>query len=268
MSTTSRCILFLGLALTLAPSAHAGKIKDNSFLIEEAYNQEAGVAQFINAYQYSDLTKEGTYSFTNELPIHDETHQFSYVIPVAKKAGPPEETGVGDILLNYRYQLINNEHLAMAPRLSLILPSGDYKKGLGTGAVGFQFNQAVSITLNEKWTNHWNAGLSFTPEAKNAQGDKASLFGYNFGTSLIYDLTEKTNLLCEFAFSSTEILIGPGQKEDSSAYYVAPGIRTAFEVGKETEIVPGVAALLGAGPSAQAHDRGIFAYLSIESKLW
>lgn len=267
MYSSIRALTFVFIT-TIATNAMAEKIKDNSFLIEEAYNQEAGVVQFINGYQYSQLTKEWNYTFTNEIPIHDETHQFSYVLPMSKKAGPPEETGIGDILLNYRYQLVNNEHLAMAPRFSLIIPSGDYKKGLGNGAVGFQFNQAVSITINDKWANHWNAGFTLTPDAKNANDDKATLFGFNFGTSVVYDITEKTNFLCEFVFNSNESIDSTGQKSSGSTYYVAPGLRTAFEVGKDTEIVPGIAALIGAGPSAVDHDTGFFAYLSFESKLW
>lgn len=252
----------------LSTAVASAKIQDNSFLIEEAYNQEAGVVQFINGYQYSDLTHDWNYTFTNEIPMGDETHQFSYVLPVSKKTGPPDETGLGDVLLNYRYQLVSNEHLAMAPRLSLIVPTGDHKKGLGNGAVGLQFNHAVSITVNDKWTNHWNAGFTYIPDGKNANDDKANLFGFNFGTSAIYDLTERTNLLCEFVYSSMDSIDSTGMKLNGATYYIVPGVRTAFRPTKDTEIVPGIAALLGAGPSADVHDRGLFGYLSIESKLW
>ena len=67
----------------LSAAVASAKIQDNSFLIEEAYNQEAGVVQFINGYQYSDLTNEWNYTFTNEIRMGDETHQFSYVLPVS-----------------------------------------------------------------------------------------------------------------------------------------------------------------------------------------
>ncbi|MNK99670.1 hypothetical protein D3C87_1200780 [compost metagenome] len=97
-------------------------VKDNSFLIEEAYNQEAGVVQFVFAHQYVDPSQDATTTFTNEIPMGGETHQFSYVIPM-QKVGITEASGIGDILVNYRYQMVNNEHVAMAPRLSLILPT-------------------------------------------------------------------------------------------------------------------------------------------------
>ncbi|WP_415061292.1 transporter [Bdellovibrio sp.] len=261
----SVCILSLLGAIT----AQAAVVKDNSFLIEEAYNQEPGVVQFIQTYQYLDPVHEWGYSFTNEIPVPDETHQFSYVIPVAKKnSGTDDQTQVGDVLLNYRYQLMNTEMISIAPRFSLIVPTGDYKKGFGNGVVGFQFNQAISIALNEKWTNHWNAGFTYTPDAKNSLGETASLFGFNFGTSVIYNVTPKTNLICEFVMNNNENVAAQDTKGSSSTYYVVPGIRSAFAVGEETEVVPGIAAMLGAGPSAEQHERGVFLYLSIESKLW
>jgi hypothetical protein len=241
-------------------------VKDNSFLIEEAYNQEAGVVQFIFAHQYLDPSQNTNTTFTNEIPLGGEKHQFSYVVPL-QKVGTSEELGLGDMLINYRYQLVNNEHVAMAPRFSVILPTGDYKKELGTGAVGLQFNQAVSITLNDKWTNHWNVGFTYTPSAKNAAGDTSNVFGFNFGTSVVYNRSPRTNLLCEFVTNSVEATTGPDTKAATATYYILPGIRTAYKVG-ETEVVPGIGALLGVGPSAVEHETGVFAYLSFESKLW
>ena len=78
---------------TLVASLHlhaeeAGPIADNSFLIEEAYNQEEGVVQYIQAYQYSRHAKEWIYTFTQEVAAPNQTHQLSYVIPVASVGDP------------------------------------------------------------------------------------------------------------------------------------------------------------------------------------
>ena len=61
------------------------KIQDNSFLIEEAYNQEPGVVQHINTFMYLKKSKSWIYTFTQEWPVPKETHQLSYTIPVAHK---------------------------------------------------------------------------------------------------------------------------------------------------------------------------------------
>src|SRR3989304_1284470 len=86
-------------------SKETKKIQDNSFLIEEAYNQEEGVIQHIQTFQYM---KDGTWgnTFTQEWPVKGQMHQFSYTIPVSHLTDPGR-TGLGDMALNYRYQLIN-----------------------------------------------------------------------------------------------------------------------------------------------------------------
>ena len=70
-------------------------------------------------------------------------HQLSYTATLVNIA---DETGVGDTLLNYRYQLLEEGpgRPAMSPRVSLVIPSGDEERGLGFGGWGWQFNLPVS----------------------------------------------------------------------------------------------------------------------------
>lgn len=142
-------VVALLLSFGMAPAEESKKIQDNSFLIEEAYNQEDGVIQHIQTFQYLKKSKSWMYTFSQEWPVPKQAHQLSYTIPVAHFHDDGSTTGLGDILINYRYQLIMKDALAVSPRLSLILPTGDYKKGLGTGAVGYQVNLPVSIELSE-----------------------------------------------------------------------------------------------------------------------
>ncbi|HWP83737.1 MAG TPA: hypothetical protein VNN17_00975, partial [Terriglobia bacterium] len=84
-------------------AAEAGPIQDNSFLIEEAYNQEPRVIQHISFFTYAPESESWLYNFTQEWPAPgDARHQLSYTIPVARSGG----AGVGDLALNYRYQLL------------------------------------------------------------------------------------------------------------------------------------------------------------------
>lgn len=82
------------------------KIEDNSFLIEEAYNQEYGVIQHIQSFQYYLKSKQWAYTFVQEWPVPGQTHQFSYNIPVFRLTDDGYRTGLGDVQLNYRYQLV------------------------------------------------------------------------------------------------------------------------------------------------------------------
>ncbi|RQW77072.1 MAG: transporter, partial [Geobacter sp.] len=133
-------VITLMAAGTTLAAEEVREIQDNSFLIEEAYNQEDGVIQHIQAFQYFK-GDNWQYTFTQEWPVPGQTHQLSYTIPAERiKVDGQDDAGIGDVALNYRYQAVLKDGIAFAPRLSLILPTGDRKKGLGTGTVGYQVN--------------------------------------------------------------------------------------------------------------------------------
>ncbi len=240
------------------------KIQDNSFLIEEAYNQEAGVIQHIQTFQYM---KDGTwgYTFTQEWPIKGQTHQFSYTIPVSHLTGPGR-TGLGDVALNYRYQLINKERIALAPRFSLLLPTGKFKRDLGRGALGYQTNIPLSLELSDRWVTHWNMGATFTPHRKGLDGEKANTFDLNAGASIIYLLSENLNLMLEAVWNSNQSVEANGGKKTDHTFFLNPGIRYAIDFKSGLQIVPGVGFPIGVGPSRNKY--GVFLYLSFEHPLF
>src|SRR2546425_11985121 len=101
--------VFALVLLTVGPSgrpavAQARAISDNSFLIEEAYNQEPGVVQHISAWQRNLRSAAWSFTFTQEWPLCGQTHQLSYTLPVQRTTSP-SATGFSDAALNYRYQL-------------------------------------------------------------------------------------------------------------------------------------------------------------------
>src|SRR5207244_1205104 len=118
------------------------EIIDNSFLIEEAFNQDAGTVQTIGTVRMS-ARNDWESSLTQEWPLLGHTHQVSYSIPYAATTGA---RGVGDVMLNYRFQLMGDRNgtPAFSPRLSLILPTGSSARGLGEGGVGWQMNLPFS----------------------------------------------------------------------------------------------------------------------------
>ena len=91
-----RRIVFLFAWLTAAsrmeaqteptPTNAIGAIVDNSFLIEEAYNQERGVVQHISTFSRAVGTTNWVYAFTQEWPVRGQRHQLSYTIPVDRKS--------------------------------------------------------------------------------------------------------------------------------------------------------------------------------------
>lgn len=260
----------LGLQAQQAPSASSPStpppIQDNSFLVEEAYNQNFGVVQHISSFTRLWDNKDWVYTFTQEWPVPgDARHQLSYTLAFSHPGDlPGSGAGIGDVLLNYRYQLVGSGYtrVAFAPRLSLILPTGDPSRGRGGGGFGVQTNLPLSVVLKPKLVSHWNAGATFVPNAKNEAGDRAFSAGYNLGQSFIWLAHPRFNVLLETVFSDMQSVIAPGRTEWSRSLQISPGIRWAYNFKNGLQIVPGVAVPIGAGPSAG--ERGLLLYLSFE----
>jgi len=220
-------------------AAQSRGISDNSFLIEEAYNQEAGVVQHISAWQRSLRSAAWAYTFTQEWPVGTQVHQLSYTIPVQRTASPTT-TGLGDAALNYRYQLRRADaRVAIAPRLSMLVPTGNAARGLGSGHVGAQLNVPVSVILTPALVSHWNAGVTLVPQVTT----------YNLGASVIWLARPTFNVMVEATW------VDQGGAHD---FVVNPGIRWAHNFPSGLQIVPGVA--FPDGKSA-------FLYLSFEHRF-
>jgi outer membrane putative beta-barrel porin/alpha-amylase len=250
---------FLVVPVALGQQSSAPKtISDNSFLIEEAYNQEAGVVQHINTFTRG---RDGnwTYTFTQEWPIGSMKHQLSFTITALRN---DNEKGIGDTAINYRYQLVNKDRVAVAPRISVLLPTGSSKNGLGFGEVGLQTNLPISITHSSKFVTHWNAGATLIPRAKNELSQKAFSKGFNLGQSTIWLATNRFNVLVETVWNSFELVLRQHQTEKQYSAIVNPGIRWAHNFPSGLQIVPGVSFPIGFGPSNG--NRGVFFYLSFE----
>ena len=241
-------------------------IQDNSFLVEEAYNQAFGVVQHIQSFQRFWNSKDWIYTFTQEWPVDPSPrHQLSYTLSALHSGDQPASgAGFGDVILNYRYQVLGNgdAKVAFAPRLSLLLPTGDYHLGRGTGGVGVQGSLPFSVVMTKKLVTHWNLGTTIIPSSINTGGDTATTFGYYFGQSFIWLAHPRFNVLLETVFNRSQQVTKPKTTEWSSDLLLGPGIRWAYNFKNGLQIVPGIGVPLGVGPSSG--ERSVFLYLSFE----
>ena len=159
------------------------------------------------------------------MPLGSETHQFSYTLPISSMFSHPsggissEESGVGDILLNYRYQLSKESECcpAIAPRLSLILPTGNSSAGFGDGRAGLQVNVPVSKRFGDVYL-HGNAGTTWLPGVSRVEA---------VGGSAIWRVAPMFHLMFE---SVAEI---------GESVTFSPGFRAGWNVGS-SQIVVGI----------------------------
>lgn len=262
---TALAILPFCASLALAQDKAEPAIEDNSFLIEEAYNQEPGVVQHISSFALTGANhKDYLYSFTQEWPFTGQKHQLSYTIPVSRFEG--QSAGFGDILLNYRYQLGAGERRwAMAPRLSFILPTGSVEKGLGDGSPGVQVNLPFSYHLSSQVVTHLNAGGTLLPWAKGpslaGKRPKKTVSSVFAGGSLIGPVTLPVQLMFESLVTYDGEIDAAGDVQHSSSWIINPGVRAALNLGS-LQIVPGFAVPFTRSGGETTHD--YFLYLSFE----
>lgn len=269
MRTAAVCLLSAVLGTAAASGQDTPTIQDNSFLMEEAYNQEEGIVQHINSFL---RTRGGDWvaSFTQEWPVPRQAHQFSYTVLYARvDSDTVSHTGLGDLALNYRYQLAGSgdTKFACAPRLSVLLPTGDQRKDLGSGGVGFQADIAMSTVLSEKVVMHTNIGGTWNPRAKDAAGDTAATLGWNLGQSFIWLARNDLNFLVETIWNEAQAVVGGREVSTSHVLTVSPGVRWAWNrPGGGLQIVPGIAVPIAIG--ANRTEASIFVYLSFEHEMW
>jgi hypothetical protein len=241
-------------------------IQDNSFLVEEAYNQEVGVVQHVLnivpqiTRRAAGDNRELLFAFTQEWPAFSQAHQLSYTIPYSfNDVDGRSENGLGDISVHYRYQaLMESDHVpAFAPSFSLILPTGDASKGLGDDTVGYELNLPVSKIVSDRWTLHWNAGATVLPDV-----DDHTLVSFNLGASAIYAVSRTFNLMLETVANFDDEVSDAGHTRRPGAVVISPGFRYAINHPNDAQTVIGLATPIGL--TRAAPDFGIFIYASFE----
>ena len=217
MALTLAAIAVCGRAAAQAPppaaSSRKWEISDNSFLVEEAFNQEAGVVQNIVTWTRG---RDGAWgaNFTQEWPAPGMTHQLSYTL-VYLNTG--DARGIGDAVLNYRYQLRTETERrpAIAPRVSAVLPTGRDSDGLGGGTAGLQ----VLIPASKQFGNlyvHANVGYTWLPSVQRTSVAAASG---------IWRVSPMFNLMLEGVVALNESAI------------ISPGVRRGWNFGDKQLVI-------------------------------
>lgn len=230
--------LFLGAPTALRCQSAPEPIRDNSFLIEEAYNQDRNVVQHIGTF--AD-TRSGVWaaSFTDEWPLESVRNQLSVGLTFVDNDAGGE---FGVFAFNYRRQLVGNPDAALivSPRLSLFADVGSARRS----PYAMQLNIPVTAVVSGALVSHWNLGGTV-----GAGGGPAIM---NAGVSVVWLALPWMNFLAEGLFL--------GASGEAPTYVVSPGVRWAFYLGA-MQVVPGIAFPLDVQNKG---DDALFLYLSFE----
>src|SRR3970040_811703 len=112
--------LVSGITAQAAEPRPIDGFEDYGLLVDEAYNQGRGEVQHtFNAGYSNDFRRGGwSFNFEQEWWLFTEDHQVAFSIPFSHLREEGEkQRGVGDILIEYRYQLTD-----AGPRIRAVSP--------------------------------------------------------------------------------------------------------------------------------------------------
>ncbi len=229
-------VICLGAVKIAVAQESPAPIRDNSFLIEEAYNQDRGVVQHIGVFT-SGQGARWVFNLTDEWPAGGLRDQVSAGLTILDNGAGAE---YGTLSLNYRRQMIGhpNAALILSPRVTLIADVGTS----AAGGLAMQANLPLTAVLNSAVVTHWNLGATV--------GLGPALA--NVGGSLVWLTTPWMNFLVEGLYL--------GVAGDAPTYVISPGVRWAVNFGA-VQLVPGLARPLNL--TNREEDQWLV-YLSIE----
>ena len=226
-------------------------LQDNSFLLEEGYNQDPGMVQHINVFLYDREEESWEYAFTQEWPLFSMKHQLSYTVPLTYERESEESLQLGNIALNYRYQLVGNgeSRVAVAPRLSVFLPTGDDDETTAEdeAATAAEIGIPISTILGSRLIGHTNFAARWFEDDRDME--------YLAAQSLIVPITPRFNVLVEGVWTGNN---------DEHDLVISPGIRWAYNLASGAQIVPGFAYVMDADDDDDNDDAFLF-YFSYEN---
>jgi hypothetical protein len=256
----SAFVLWAAMAATQAapPAAQAKPvhqsrfgIPDNSFLIEEAFNQEKGIVQNTVIFQ---RTKSGNWDagFTQEWPIGTERHQFAFTIPFG--AADAGRTALGDAEVSYRLKITGDgpRFPAMTPEVALIVPTSAERRSAGWHGAGWAVSVPFSKELNYLFL-HVNAGNEWLRADDGAGNWETTPY---LAGSVVVAVRPMLNVMLE-AYNEW----APGHDGRERSTTISPGVRFGWNTATDTQLVLGVGMPITRGA---VHDRGILLYCSYE----
>jgi hypothetical protein len=211
------------------------EITDNSFFVEEAFNQDRGIFQNIFSWA-RDGDGNWNASFTQEWPAPGVTHQLSYTIPFTGGDGPAH---VGGVLLNYRMQVIaeGRKRPAFSPRLSVILPTG--RNIDDSDRPGVQFNLPFSKQFGDFYV-HFNAGATWLHGVASGETSRVNLTSPVYAGSVIWHTKPYLNLMLESMLTLQDTVIDENTTSAQPIGTIAPGVRGGWTIG-DRQLILGAA---------------------------
>jgi len=252
--------------------------EDNSFLFDEAINQEKGIMQYVSNLYFDNVNGGNLlYSFTQEIPVGGEQHQLNYSLLYHLDRATPSgqrSSGFGDISVGYHYKLTGKRDKVMViPGITVIIPTGNSQEGRGIGGAGAQATVTFTKRLSHRLVTHYNIGYTFISQAdrytySNTDSPvlayERNLHYAGLGAGATWYVSRKKVLFAELISNFVTDINQDGSLRHRNISTINPGFRFCIDANN-VQIVPGVSSPIILTDGAFSR-MGIFFYLSIESE--
>ena len=190
-------LLAVGQAVQTPPptgSSRPWAIVDNSFLVEEAFNQDPKVVQ--NIFNWTRTQDSWQFTFTQEWPVPGVRHQLSYTLPRHQHREHAGASGTRWSTIGCRSSKKGRDGLHSRLASARFCPSGSRSVGAHQG--GLQVNLPFS-KQDKDFYFHWNAGFTWVPRESRDDLLSPSLAG-----SAIYRVADMVNVMLEAVFAEND----------------------------------------------------------------
>lgn len=260
-----------GLAAQVGPGGVAKwseVLQDNSFLVNEAYNQDPDQVQHVLTGWYFPNPSVWVLTFDDQWPVAGQKHQMDLYVPFGTQ-GAIDPHGFGDIQIGYQYQAKlqgEGSSFSFAPGVKLSLPTGSWTKGLGFGCPGVVLGLPFSKRLSEHVEVHLNLGGSWYPNAKTLDDTgatvKGSLSTLSEGASIVIHVNPTLNLSLELVGAQAEALGERRRKLWGDTVFLSPGLAHAINFKSGAQLTLGASVPFGL--NRQSPSSSLFLYVSLE----
>lgn len=241
------------LICTATGFAQPTRISDNSFLIEEAYNQERGVVQHIvlleNIFAYRDKFSNDDMgmTFAQEWPLGTQTFQGAYAVSSDREF---DDVWL-DLQLRYQMPMQDNP-LAMAPYVKVAIPIGE-SVGNDIDGVPIGIGLPISAMLSNYWTMHVNLAAEYfrwkeiRVPVRGAnlliENESAAVSG-TIGASLIHSISPTFDVMLE-SLLTKGLRDESRNREVEEEAFISPGFRQAWNFTSGAQMVGGLGFPIG-----------------------
>ncbi len=241
-----RTKLILILSCCSLAYAQPSRISDNSFLIEEAYNQERGVVQHIVLLDKDWHTKDLGLSFAQEWPLGGQMWQGAYAVSADWEF---KEVWLD---LQLRYQLWSRDGLAVAPSIAFSTSTA-IKEANSQIDNKFRVGIPISSELSQRLAFHLNGSIeSYGYTQSGVSGAFPSQLGMSYsayvpelGGSLVYQIKPTLDILVECIYSKTIKIFTEDITETTVEAVISPGFRHAWNFSSGAQMVGGFGLPIG-----------------------